>query len=306
MLTLRQIEVIRAIMVTGTIAGAAKLLNVSAPGISRLMKYSEDSLGVRLFDRRAGRYVPTSQARNIFDLLDTVHRKIEDLQSAVSDLSKGTAQELCIASVPSIANVMIPRTVAKIRERYSSLNLDLSVLKIEETVDYLLLGRGEIVAISSRFDHPLIDFVSLTTGRLLCIVPEASPLASHSKITPLEMSQYPLIGINPKDPYGAIMAAMFTNAGLDYQTNIKARFGTTVCSLVAAGLGIAIIDEFTVAYDGVKGIKSIPIDAECIFNTYIAYRNDLPLSVYADYFVEVLRREMNAVSSFATLAGTAP
>ena len=31
MLTLRQIEVIRAVMVTGTIAGAGKLLNVSAP-----------------------------------------------------------------------------------------------------------------------------------------------------------------------------------------------------------------------------------------------------------------------------------
>jgi DNA-binding transcriptional LysR family regulator len=38
MLTLRQIEVIRAVMVAGTINGAAKLLNVSAPGISRLMK----------------------------------------------------------------------------------------------------------------------------------------------------------------------------------------------------------------------------------------------------------------------------
>ena len=35
MITLRQIEVIRAVMVTGTIVGAARLLNVSAPGISR-------------------------------------------------------------------------------------------------------------------------------------------------------------------------------------------------------------------------------------------------------------------------------
>ncbi|MCX2698263.1 LysR family transcriptional regulator [Ochrobactrum chromiisoli] len=301
MLTLRQIEVIRAIMVTGTIAGAAKLLNVSAPGLSRLMKYSEDSLGVRLFDRRGGRYVPTPQARNIFDLLDTVHRKIEDLQSAVTDLSKGKAQELCVASVPSIANVMIPRTVAKLRERYPDIHLDLDILKIEEAVDYLLLGRGEIVAISSRFDHPLIHFEPLTTGRLLCIVPEHSPLASRSKITPLEMSQYPLIGINPKDPYGAIMAAMFTNAGLDYKMNIKARFGSTVCSLVAAGLGIAIIDEFTVAHAVVRGLKSIPIDAENNFNTYIAYRNDIPLSVYADHFVQLLRTEMNAVSSFADI-----
>lgn len=296
MLTLRQIEVIRAIMVTGSIAGAAKLLNVSAPGISRLMKYSEDSLGVRLFDRRAGRYVPTPQARNIFDLLDTVHRKIDDLQSAVADLGRGNSQELCIASVPSIANVMVPRAIAEVRKRYPDLALDVNIVKIEEAIDYLLLGRGELVAISSRFEHPLIEFELLATGRLLCIVPENGPLADRDTITPEEMSSHPLIGINPKDPYGAIMAAMFSNAGLDYRMNVKARFGTTVCSLVAAGLGIAIIDEFTVAHGVVKGLKSLEIDADSVFPTYVAYRKDLPLSAYAEYFLKSLRKEMTAVS----------
>lgn len=38
MLTLLQIKVIRAILVTGT---AARLLNVSSPGISRVMKHAE-------------------------------------------------------------------------------------------------------------------------------------------------------------------------------------------------------------------------------------------------------------------------
>lgn len=297
MLTLRQIEVIRAIMVTGSIAAAARLLNVSPPGISRLMKYSEDSLGVRLFDRRSGRYVPTPQARNIFDLLDTVHRKIDDLQSAVADLGRGKSQELCIASVPSIANVMVPRAIAQVRQRYPDLGLDVNIVKIEEAIDYLLLGRGELVAISSRFEHPLIEFELLASGKLLCIVPDTSPLAQRQKITPQEMSEYPLIGINPKDPYGAIMAAMFTRSDIDYRMTVKARFGTTVCSLVAAGLGIAIIDEFTVAHDTVRGLKTLEIDADSIFHTYVAYRKDLPLSVYAEHFLNALRQEMTSVSS---------
>jgi DNA-binding transcriptional LysR family regulator len=62
MLTLRQIEIIRAIMVTGTVAGAARLLNVSSPGISRAMKHAETLIGVKLFNRRGGRYSPTAQA----------------------------------------------------------------------------------------------------------------------------------------------------------------------------------------------------------------------------------------------------
>src|SRR5579862_2343719 len=67
MMTLRQVEVIRAVMVTGTIGGAAKLLNVSAPGISRLVKYTERSLGIRFFHRQNGRYFPTAEAQSIFE-----------------------------------------------------------------------------------------------------------------------------------------------------------------------------------------------------------------------------------------------
>ena len=65
-MTLRQIEVVRAIMITGTIAGAAALLNVLAPGISRPMKYTERVLKLRLSERRQGRYVPMPEAENIF------------------------------------------------------------------------------------------------------------------------------------------------------------------------------------------------------------------------------------------------
>ena len=36
-ITLRQVEVIRAVMLRGTISGAAEHLNVSAPGVSRLI-----------------------------------------------------------------------------------------------------------------------------------------------------------------------------------------------------------------------------------------------------------------------------
>ena len=66
MLTLRQIEIVRAVMVAGSIAGAARLLNIAQPGVSRTMKHLETTLGIKLFVKKAGRYVPTSEARDIF------------------------------------------------------------------------------------------------------------------------------------------------------------------------------------------------------------------------------------------------
>lgn len=62
-INLRQIEVFRAIMMTGSISGAAKLLNVSQPAISRLISYTETRVGLVLFERIKGRLYPTPEAR---------------------------------------------------------------------------------------------------------------------------------------------------------------------------------------------------------------------------------------------------
>ena len=93
MMTLRQVEVIRAVMVTGTIGGAAKLLNVSAPGISRLVKYTERSLGIRFFQRQNGRYFPTPEAENIFEQINGVYKKVDDLSEIISKIGRGGLSE---------------------------------------------------------------------------------------------------------------------------------------------------------------------------------------------------------------------
>lgn len=97
MLTLRQIEVVRAVMVPGSIAGAARLLNIAQPGISRTMKHLETSLGIKLFVRRGGRYVPSPEARSVFDKLQDVHQNLQDLQYAVRQIARGKGAGLSIA-----------------------------------------------------------------------------------------------------------------------------------------------------------------------------------------------------------------
>ena len=78
-------------------------------------------------------------------------------------------------------------------------------------------------------------------------------------MTAAEISKYPLIGIDPEDPYGRIMAGIFAQRSLSYDVTIRARFGTTVFALVKHGLGIAVLDEFTVAEPPLAGVVKIPI-----------------------------------------------
>ena len=282
MLTLRQIEIIRAIMVTGTVAGAARLLNVSSPGISRVMKHAEASIGVKLFNRRGGRYSPTAQANAIFNQINSVYDKVEDLQFVISRIKRGANSDLKIGSVPSIANIIVPRAVADLRKTLPNLLIEVDILKIEDAADHLLLGKGELVASSYNLDHSVLACEPLARGRLKCIVPETHPLARQTRVT--------------ANPYGRIMAGVFSNNALPYEVTIRARFGSTVCALVSLGLGIAIVDEFTLAAEQWPRLRALDIVEQTIFQTYVVHRKDVALSTYATRFVSALRSEMEAVA----------
>ena len=76
-----------------------------------------------------------------------------------------------------------------------------------------------------------------------------------------------------------------------------------VCALVGRGLGIAVIDEFTLAAGTWPGIVALPIIESTEFQTYIAFRRDAILSSYCEHFIALLRQEMEALHAGKTGSG---
>ena len=294
MLTLRQIEVLRAVMIAGTIAGAAKLLGVSAPGISRLMKYTERSLKLKLFERKQNRYFPTPAAEDIFEQINQVYARVDDLQYVLRRIDRGAGLEFRLATVPSMGSAIVPRALRRLRERFPELGIDLDVIKVQEAQDYLLLGKAEIAVLSFRIDHPGIDVLSLGRGSLRCIVARDHPLAVEDVVSAHDIARYPLLGVNIEDPYGEITQAVFRDAGIPVELTMKVRFGTTTMGLVREGLGVAVIDPFAVAGIGSADIKVLRIREPTMFEPFVASRADRALSRHAETFIRLLREETEA------------
>ncbi|WP_347312805.1 LysR family transcriptional regulator [Defluviimonas sp. SAOS-178_SWC] len=295
-ITLRQVEVIRAVMMRGTISGAADQLNVSAPGISRLIKHTEASLGIRLFERRAGRFLPSVEAGPVFDQITAVYKGVENLQVAIESLEKGENVQLAFASAPSVAQFIAARAMRSIRLRYPDLFIDLNILKIEETVDYLLLERGEFVIMSSSVDNPGIENEELARGQLLVILPEGHRLSDQTVISVHELADEPIIGVDPDDPYGAKLAQPFRTAGVELRHAIRGRFAQTVVSLVRHGLGVALIDAFSVAEVYMPGLVRVPLAEQSSVNIYVVRKKGRVLSGFAEFAIQRFRKELAAAA----------
>ena len=71
----RQIEAFRAVMLSGTTTAAAKILNTTQPGISRLLAQLQSASGLKLFEIQRGRLLPTPEARELFAAVQRQDRK---------------------------------------------------------------------------------------------------------------------------------------------------------------------------------------------------------------------------------------
>lgn len=296
-LTLRQIEVVRAVMIAGSIQGAANLLHVSAPGISRLIKHTEDGLGFRLFERRSGVFVPAPESHAIFEMLNQVYRQVENLNDAVTSVQKGQDFALSFASAPSIAQFIAARAIRTIRGRFPDLMIDLNILKIEETLDYLLLERGEVVFMSSPVENSAVESTPLVKGRIVAILPEGHELSGQDSVSVHDLMRFPFIGVDPDDPYGDMLARPFRDAGLDPRHTVRGRFAQTTVSLVRHGLGVAVIDEFSVAEVYMPGLIRRPLREKAEITAYVVQKHGRQLSSFAAFAIEQFRHELTAATS---------
>ena len=280
-ITLRQIEVIRAVMLRGTINGAAEHLNVSAPGISRLIKHAESSLGLRLFERKGGYFVPSNEAQLFFDQIREVYKNVENLQTVLGSLKQGAGVSLKFASAPSVGTFLTPKAVGHMRKKYPDLYIDLNIVKYEEAIDYVLMEQGEFALMSSPVDHPSVSSRIIGRSPVRVVLPKGHPLTAFDQISIHQLKDESITGIDPLDPYGVQLYQPFKDANLDKQYATRGRFGQTVIALVREHQGIALIDEMSVLEPELAGVEIRPLEEQYFISVYVYTKSGSTQSTYA-------------------------
>lgn len=161
LLNLRQIEVFRAIMLTGSISKAAQLLNVSQPAISRLLSYTESRIGLVLFERIKGRLYPTPEARRLYQEVEQVHNSVQRVNEVATDLIEKRHGSLHIAVSPSLGQTLIPMAVTRFRQAFPDVKVYVRTLISSDLVQALVTQQAEVGVAIVPLTHPSLHAQSI-------------------------------------------------------------------------------------------------------------------------------------------------
>jgi len=250
----------------GSFQAAARELSVTPTAISHQIKRLEEHLGSRLFERlhRALKLTPAGRilARETQKAFSGLARTIDRLQV---EGHAGTAHDLAISVVPSLAGKWLTPRLHGFQERYPRIGLRiiadeaLADLKGDKTVDIALRygpARPE-KGIHAELLWPETEVIAV------CGKPIARKFATRP---PADLARHMLIRTAPpktpanRDPPSADWNAWFKAAGVPVDAGLRKAltgpfFSTTHLSIEAAiaGRGIALAPRILVAADIAAG-----------------------------------------------------
>ncbi len=291
-MNLRQLEIFRAIMQTGTTLAAADLLLISQPAVSNILRQFEMQLGFKLFRRVGGRLRPTREAHSMYEGSEDVFSSFESVQHLAKDLRRGWAGTLQAVASPSLGHTIVPPAVKAFLDARPQVRINLDTPSNERIVEMLAGGRAELALTITPIEHPAIRSSVLREGVIYCAMPPGHPLAKLRKIQPADFARDPLISFPRESALGLIINNVFRDAGQYQEPNIEVRFALTALALVEFGVGLAMIDEFTLSRATPDRIVKRPVATKRTVPLVLSHSRDEPLSTLGSAFVEAcLRRD---------------
>lgn len=296
MLNPRQIEAFRAVIVTGGVTAAARALSITQPAVTRLVRDLQHALGLELFTRRGARLAPTSEALTLYREVERQFVGLERIRDAARALREGRAGSLRIAALPAFSVGYLPTIVGAHLAERPQIDIALYGSISSQVAEWVSSGFCDIGFAQLPLDFPGLEIEPLAQSAAVAALPEGHPLAARAVLRPADFRDAPFVSLEQTTQLRYRIDAQFSLEGVARRTQIETPLSMIACGLVAAGVGLSIVDPFTAAEYRGRGLVIRPFRPEILFDIGVVWSSGRAKSALA---VDFAARVREAVAAFA-------
>lgn len=268
MLHSRLLQYLDMVARTGSIRRAADRLNISASSINRQLIVLEEELGTPIFERLPKTMRLTAAGEILIQhIRETLkeHNKARDRIEMLRGNHGGTVR---IFATDGLANGVLLRMLADIRDNHPSISISLTVASADVILQNLVSGEADIAVAQDFPHHPTINVTARFSSRIGAVFGTDHPFAHHP---PKRFTDYVDHGIVLPDethPFHRTITDLLTRAGLDVRPGHSSN---SICNLkemarhhgaIAVLPRIDVVNDITRCTLSFAPLPDIPLQAE--------------------------------------------
>jgi DNA-binding transcriptional LysR family regulator len=262
----RQIEAFRAVMLTSSMTVAAELLKITQPAVSRLVKDLEADLQLTLFRREGNRLIPSHEATILFAEVDRFYIGMDRIAKIATDLRNTKVGSLRVASIGALSLGCITQAISTFHAERPAVNVTLESLNSRLILELVAGRHFDVGFAQATGEFPGAHLVPLPLVDAVCVVPAHYPIAEKDILEPRDLRDLPFISLGQNSPLRLKIDQVFTEAKVSRREVLQTSLTASAIGLVASGIGVSIVDPFTVSCLSAHGVvrrpfrPNIPLD----------------------------------------------
>jgi DNA-binding transcriptional LysR family regulator len=257
MLDVRRMQVLRAVVTSGSITAAATNLGYTPSAISQQIGALEKQAGMALLERVGRGVRPTEAGKLLTEHAAGITDRLVEAESALSDLRAGRTGRLRVRYFATAGAALVPPAVARFRAEHPSVKLDLKLTEPLDPMLEIVAGRADVaIVVRSRTAEaaPGVRLAHLLDDPYLAVLPRGHDLCRKRVLDLADLADLPWV--DAALPAGAcrdIVIDACAGAGFAPNFVVESDDYPTAQGFVAAGLGVTIVPKLGlgVAHPGV-------------------------------------------------------
>ncbi len=288
---LRHIELFQAVLQAGSLTAAARLLHITQPAASKLLRHAEAGLGFALFERVNGRLVLTPQGRLMRQHIERIGDELADLDRLARGIRDPGHTALRVVATPSLAATLLPAALRALPARHAQAPIELLTQHTREMVDALRLREADIGLTLQAVHAPGLRVDVLGESRVQVIAPPGHWRESELNV-PLPhaaLAGQALVGLASHDALGRAVRQHLQDLEPAPRVRIHVQTYPLARALVADGQGLALVDAYTARADG-PPVQVRELAPPLPVTLHALLRDDEPPMPVQRHFIDGVRR----------------
>jgi len=280
-LNLRQLEALRATIRAGSITGAAKMMHISQPSVSRLVADLEYAVGFPLFVRVGRGLTPTVEGRHFYEGVEGMFIGIDRLDELAKSIRTSQGGVISIGAIQSISTIELPKAIGRLYNVNPEIRFEIQSRNTPAILDAVQTRQIDLGIVGREPDHQGVEILYQTSVPYVCLIPEDHWLAGEYGSVDLNQLADTETFVTFGDTYPDAM--MSIEPGLS--DKLRARSRLTVANMPLAG---ALVREASVL------AISDPFSAEqAVQMGGVVFR---PIEQNLTYFVTIVTAQRESLS----------
>ncbi|MFD9005595.1 LysR family transcriptional regulator [Streptomyces sp. NPDC059582] len=320
MLDVRRMQVLRAVVSSGSVTAAAAILGYTPSAVSQQVATLEKEAGAELLERVGRGVRPTAAGLLLTEYADSIGRQVAEAETALADLLAGRTGRLSVRYFATAGAALVAPAVARLRTEHPAVRVELRLTDPEDPLPEVKEGRADLALLvatpgtrgaagllgaSGAPEAPAVPggsgtrsgagapdgvrLLHLLDDPYLAVLPPGHPLAERPDVRLADLAAEPWVGSEWPGPCLSAQLAACEAAGFRPRFVVESEDYVTAQGFVAAGLGVTLIPRLGLGGRHPDVVVREVREPEPVRSIYAAVRATAPPQPALRAFVRALR-----------------